>query len=347
MSESMSAEWEIWLSQEKSNHEVIKRQLEEFSSYLESPGELQYRAFWDHAKETSEMIDTLSPLPEDERDEFRRTYDNIRKEAKKRQSEEWETRAMKSQQMRVSILKKVEEAFSHTEGALDNIHSLNKAQSLLSEALNLLKNGGERSSNDNPENSPSNNVLLRDDRQICWDKWREANDLVFNSKQTIWDEHHEKILPEAKSALEEANDGDPFQALDKVKETQQHLKKDPLGKIQRDELRSILNEAWEIAIAKVNAIREDKKRSYEEWLERMENQIEEWTSQHRTNSEESTKLQEDLETIKDKIQSARSKDIGDKLREQIAEKRDQIKNFERINRQLEEKIQTVKTKLDE
>ena len=347
MSESMSAEWEKWLSHEKSNHEVIKRKLEEFSSYLETDGELQYRAFWDHAKETSEMIETLAPLPDDEREEFRRTYDNIRKEAKKRQSEEWETRSIKSQQMRESILKKVEEASINTEGALDNIQSLNKAQSLLSEALALLKNGGERSSNENGVNAPSNNVLLRDDRQICWDKWRELNDLVFSSKQVIWDSHHEKILPQAQVALEEANDGDPFQAIDKVKETQQHLKKAPLGKVQRDELRGILNEAWETAITKVNAIRDDKKRKYEEWLERMENQVEDWSSQHRKNTEESEQLQEELETIKDKIQSARSKEVGDKLREQIAEKREQIKNFERLNRQLEEKIQTVKSKLDE
>ncbi len=348
MTESMAAEWENWLEQEKSNRDSIEKQLGDLSSFNDSPGEFRYREFWDLAREISGMIKTVSPLPDNDREDLQRNFDRICRETKKKQANERETRMANSKQNRQAILEKVGEANSCAEAAPDDIQTLNQAQALLSEALSWLKNDGGKSgpADESSEASPVTNDLMREDRQICWDKWREANEFVFGRRQAIWEENYDQVDPGAKVALDEANEGDPFQALEKVKEAQKKLKETPLSKTQREDIRNILNSAWEIAIAKVNTIREEKKRNYEEWMERMESQLGDWTSQFQQNEETITKLQAEIEVFKEQIQSARAKEVGDKLRDQIAEKRQEIKGLERTNGQLEEKIQTIKNKLD-
>ena len=344
----MATEWENWLGQEKSNRESIDKQLGDLSSFHDNPGEFRYREFWDLARETSEMIKTQTPLPDNDREELQRKFDRICRETKKKQANERGARMGNSKRNRDTILEKVREANSCAESAPDDIQILNKAQALLGEALSWLKNDGGKSgpADENPEVSPITNDLMREDRQICWDKWREANEMVFGRRQAIWEENYDQVDPGAKDALDEANEGDPFQALEKVKEAQKKLKETPLSKTHREDIRNILNSAWEIAIAKVNTIRDEKKRNYEEWLERMESQLGEWTAQFQQNEETTTKLQAEIEIFKEQIQSARAKEVGDKLRDQIAEKRQEIKGLERMNGQLEEKIQTIKNKLD-
>ena len=348
MTESMAAEWEKWIEQEKTNREAIEKQLSDLSAFNDSPSEFRYREFWDLARQISETIKTVSPLPDNDRDNLQRDFDRICRETKKRQVNERETRMANSKQNRDAILGKVGEAISIAEAGTEDIQSLNKAQALLSEALGWLKNGGGKSNaaDDNSEATPVSNDLMRDDRQICWDKWREANEMVFGHRQAIWEQNYDQVDPGAKAALDEANDGDPFRSLEKVKEAQKKLKETPLSKTQREDIRNILNSAWEIAIEKVNTIREEKKRNYEEWLERMEGQLNDWTSQFEQNTQTITNLQAEIEVIKEQIQSARAKEVGDKLRDQIAEKRQEIRGLERTNSQLEEKIQAIKNKLD-
>lgn len=347
MTESMSEEWEKWLAQETSNRETIEKQLDDLSSTYGGAGDSRYREFWDHARQISEMINTVTPLPENERDQLRGRYNRICSEIKKKQDQEREIRIVQSKKVREVILAKVHEARNRAESDPDNISSLNAAQSLLSEALKWLKNGGQTSetSGEESENQLAGSSLLRDDRQMCWDKWREANDLVFSRRQIIWDQNYENVAPGTKEALEEADEGDPFQALDKVKEVQSRLKGTPLSKTQREELRDTLNSAWEIAIGKVNAIRDEKKRKYEEWLGRVEGQVDQWMSEFHANAETSEKLQSEIEALLEGIQSARSKEVGDKYREQIAEKRQKIKDIERTNRQLGERIQAAKDRI--
>jgi hypothetical protein len=155
--------------------------------------------------------------------------------------------------------------------------TLSKAQSLLKEALALLKNGGNNAGSET--GSAPIQGLLREDREDCWDKWKETNDLVHNCRQSIWGKDYEQIHPETQAALDEANDGNPHQALEKIKKVQQRLRNASLSKTHRDELRATLNSAWETAIFKVNEIRDEKRQQYEEWMSRMEGQFEEYKVQ--------------------------------------------------------------------
>ena len=340
----MAEEWEKWVDKEKSNIETIEQRIEDLSSRYENLDGFRYREFWDEANQIPKLIESLTPLPPNERERLLETHDHICKRIKKKQQQEWEVRREQSKQNRKSIEQKVQEAHSLAESAPEDMKTLSKAQSLLKEALALLKSDGK---NDGAESgSAPIHGLLREDREDCWDKWKEANDLVHNCRQVIWSKNYEQIHPETQATLDEANDGNPHQALEKIKKVQQRLRNASLSKTHREELRATLNSAWDIAIFKVNEIRDEKRQKYEEWMSRMEGQLEALTGQFQENQATVSKLQDEVEQFKEAIQSIRSREYGDKIREEIAKKREKIKELEVINRQLEGKIQAVKGKLE-
>ena len=347
MSESMSAEWEKWLTQERSNVEHIESRLATLSLSVENHGAPRYREFWIDANEISNMLNTLTPFPEEDKERLSAQHKRICREVKKRQDEEWQARRAQSKQMRASIEEKIQNACACADSAPDDADNLTKAQASLSETLALLKNNGECDPppSDTAGASSSYSGLLQEDRGYCWEKWKEANDAVFARRQAIWDRNYEVINPDARAACEEANSGDPFQALEKVKETQGRLKDVQLSRTQREEVRNTLNSAWETAITKANTIREKKRKRHEEWLVRMEGNVAQWTDMLRRNKETALEMTDQVRKLSGEIRNAISKEHADMLRDWIAEKRQKIKEINEMNTELEEKIASAKEKL--
>lgn len=342
MSESMAEEWARWLEQETSNIRTLEQRIEELTSNHESPSGLSYREFWTETEEIVSLFETLAPIPESERERLKDKFDRICREAKKKQQQEWKDRLSQSGQNRTIIEEKISEAASLADSGPEDIKILTRAQGLLKDALSKLKSNAP----DDDGNESTGLALLREDRQACWDKWREANDTIHTRRLAVWQANYESIRPEASAALDEAEEGDSQQALEKVKKAQRRLKTLPLTREQRDEIRDILNKAWDVAIFKVNEIRDAKRRKYEEWIGRMEGQMEELTAQFRQNEENAVRLQGEVDQLKEAIQEIKSREYGDTIREHITKKREQIKELEVINRQLEGKIQSVKNRLE-
>jgi len=354
MSDLMSVEWEKWLEQEKSNYQAMEKQLADLTNGHVVAGVFQYREFWAHANEVAEKIKTITPLPEDDRERLQEEFQRICRDVKRRQAEERDSRRAESRQRRETIERKIAEARSCAESAPEDMKSLNKAQALLGEALAMLKEGTPQKADPAKEDSaaptpaevaPAGGGLLREDRQACWDKWRQANDFVFGKRQAIWNRDYEEVIPKVKEAVAEASEGDSFHALDKIKEVQALLKKAHLSKTQREEIRGMLNGAWETAIGKVNAVRDEKRRKYEEWLSRMEANLQRWTEELGKNKEMEAQLEAEMAQIKEQIQTAKSREVTDALREQLSQNRQKIASLGRLNKQLEEKIEAVKAKI--
>ncbi|MFP3975463.1 MAG: hypothetical protein ACLFVK_04480 [Dehalococcoidia bacterium] len=347
MSELMAKEWAEWLEREKSNVETLESKLENLSSNHGGPGGFQYQEFWAEANELAELFDSLTPLPQQDKDRLWDQYLRICDEVKKREAKQLEARKSQSTQKRQLIEQKIAEAASVAESAPDDIQTLSQAQSYLKEALSLLKGkpDDQSASADDEASSPHTWALMRRDRQVCWDKWREVNDTIHSRRQAIWDSNYEQIEKDAKAALEEANGRNPYEALEMVKAAQSRLKEIALSKTQRDEMKTLLSQAWDTAIGRVNEIREKRRKKQEEWLNQKQNEVQELANQLRENEETHSKLQDEVEKLKEAIHGSRSKEYGDKLRTQIAEKRRKIRDIERENRQLEERIEEAKNKL--
>ncbi len=345
MSDLMAREWAEWLEREKSNIETLENKLENLSSNHEGPNGFRYQEFWAEANEIEELFNLLTPLPPQDKERLWDHYVRICEDTKKKQAKQLEARKAQSTQKRKIIEQKIAEATSCAESAPDDIQTLSQAQSYLKEALALLKGTPDNQTSEDEASSPHTWALMRRDRQKCWDKWKEINDTIHARRQAIWDKNYEQIEKEAKAALEEANGHNPYEALEMVKAAQSRLKETSLSKTQRDEMKDILSQAWDTAIARVNEIREKRRKKQEEWLNQKQNEVQNLTDQFRESEESHSKLQGEVEKLREAIHGSRSKEYGDKLRSQIAEKRRKIRDIERGNRQLEEKIEEAKSKL--
>jgi hypothetical protein len=365
--ESMAGEWEKWLALERANVETLQKRLKGLSSNHDRPEGFRHREFWAEASEISGLLETLTPLPPGEKEKLQTEYDRICRETKRRQEKEqqthreqarqvqekrereWKGRRAQSKQMRDSIEAKIQEALASAESVPEDIATLTKAQSSLKEALVLLK--GEREgpdATDKPAETVqvnSSSSLLREDEQACWEKWRTANDSIFARRKALWDRSYSQLQPESKAALNEASTGDPFQALEKVKEAQSHLKESPLNKSQREEIKSTLNSAWDMAIAKVNGIRETKRKKHEDWLGRMRIQVERWANVLQENKEEISELEGQIKRHQAEIKAARSPEYSDTLRNLVKEKHQKIREIKESGKELEERISSVREKL--
>jgi len=346
MTETMSSEWEKWLDQERQNIETLQTRIEALSSSYATEEGFQYREFWDEAKEIDGLFDSLTPLPPEVRDELRAKYNRICGEVKKRQDTEWQGRKVDSKQSRQLIEEKILKALSHAEASPEDITVLAEAQTQLSQVLSWLKgNGKESDPTAQRQETPDGRKLLRGDGQACWDKWRAANDFVFGRRQAIWERNYQQVQPQVQAAVDEANDGDPFQALDKVKEAQTFLKENPLSKACREEVRAGLNGAWDVAIAKVNEIREEKRSKHEKWQGRMESNLGRWSDVLQKNKEEASDLEDQIKRLQSEIKSSTSPEYSQTLRDWIGEKRLKLKEINASMADLEERIGFVREKL--
>lgn len=343
MSESMAEEWAKWLEKERSNLEVLEQRIEELSTNHQSPEGFQYIKFWAETDEISSLLETMQPLPRNEKIRLQGMLDSICHDIKKQQQRERREQQAQSRQSREEIEEKMNQAQTMADSAPDDIKTLNKAQALLKSAHESLKDGG----GDNEAKSLSQKAaLMRNDRQACWDKWREINDLIHERRQAIWDRNYQHIEGRVRNAVAEASDGNPHEGLKKIKGVQKDLKAMALNREHREEIKNTLNEAWDKAIFKVNEIREEKQRKFEGWLSQTEGQLEQLEEQLKLNQEESSRIQAEIEQFKEAIQSVRARDYGDSLREKIAGRRARLKELEVLNRQIEGRIQALRVKIE-
>jgi hypothetical protein len=344
----MSSERQQWIEQAKSNADAMEQEIESLSSSHWNLFERQYREFWAHAKEISGMFKTLKPLLKEDRERLWARFSHICEETKRKQEQVRETRRIQSRQKRELIEGKIKEAYYWAKGARDT-DSLSKAKLLLNEALEWLKNGwgGFNLATELVETTLGNEGrLLRKDRDACWEKWREANEAIHWRRQEMWDSNYHQLRSEAGDALNTAHHGDPHDALAKVKEIQRNLKATQMSKPQRQEIRGLLNDAWERAISKINKIREEKRRTHEEWLSRMEDHVERWTDLIEKNEGLISGLEDQIDRLEVEARYARSNEYADRVRSWIEEKYQMIRDIRETNRESEEKIRSVKSRMN-
>ncbi len=271
--------------QSKENAGYLGKEIDRLEAGYWDNLKFDYNAFWERAKQISAAFKERKPLSKEDRERLWGKFDNICKETKRRQNQEWSTRRLQSKNKKELIETRIREASNYIGGAYNNEH-LSKSKSLLNEALEIMKDGWSgRSALEQIINDVTGDIgnLLREDRESCWQKWREANQALYYKRQSISENNYRQIKSKAYEALSAASDGDPREALSKVKETQIELKDVYIDRVQRGEIRQLLNESWNKATYRLNLVREEKRRKYEEWRSRAENNIERWSELLRKN----------------------------------------------------------------
>ncbi len=343
----MSIDHDKWNEQAKSNASAIEHEIESLKNGHWNLFKRQYREFWAHAKEISGMFKTMKPVLREDRERLWAKFSSTCEETKRTQEREKESRRAASKQKRDLVESKIKEAYYQAKGAQSS-SDLSEAKSLLNKALQWMKDGwgGFNVATDLVETALGNEgKLTREDRDQCWEKWKEVNEIIKFRRQELWELNYNHFRSKASDALNTAHYGDPREAKSKVKDVQREMKGTQMSKPQFQEIHDLLDDAWQKATSRLQEAYREGQRKHEEWLDRIQGHIERWSDLIQKNEDIISRIEEQIDRCQDMERDARSPEFADTVRGWIEEKYRKISDIRETNRELEEKIHSAKSKI--
>jgi hypothetical protein len=328
----------------KSNAGTIEYEIETLKNGHQNFFKRQYREFWTHAKEISGMFKTMKPLLREDRERLWAKFNSICEEVKRTQEREKVSRRIDSKQKRDLVESKIKEAYYQAKGARSS-SDLSQAKSLLNEALQWMKNGWGGFNVATQLTSLSEGKLTREDRDQCWEKWKEANEVIKFRRQEFWESNYNYFRSKASDALNMAHYDNPREVKSKVKDVQREIKGTQMSKPQFQKIHELLDDAWQKANSRLEEAYREGQRKHKEWHDRMEDHIERWRELIQKNEDVISRIEEQIDRCQDMERDARSPEFANTVRGWIEEKYRKISDIRETNRELEEKIRTVKSKI--
>ena len=331
--------------QEKVNDARIEREIERLTRiYLGrraqavSPG-LRYRheVFWANAEALQKQLRSL-PLAGEDRERLEAGYTSLCDQVRHDQEQEREESTVGRQNI-VSMVGDVLPLVEHSPSS----EELSTAREMLRKALQEMKQ------------SP----LLEEDREYCWTCWREANDKVSSKLQQLQTAAHDEATKQVDQCVDNAAQGDPYAALSEIKEVQLRLNELYLARDQRAELGRRLNDAWQQAQTRIGQLREERQRRRQEWLQREEqrklrqqqwqegmlSKLEEWESYVNDGQEEASRLEQEMQGLREEVQHATRPEYARVLRSMVAQKQKEIDRQKQQTAQWQSRIQELRSQL--
>lgn len=205
--------------------------------------------------------------------------------------------------------------------------------------------------------------LVRDDRDRLWSKFNDiCNEVKRNQKQErleqqVYSKVKRNLIEERiKQAYFSADPShDPVYLSEASRLLNEALEMMKSGPSESDtkllkEDREILWGMWQEAKEKLRyarqEIREQERKKYEERQMRRNELIQRWTDLVSKNEGVIARLQEQIDRLEDEVSNARSDEYADRVRGWIEEKYQKIRDINETNRELEDKIESVKSKMN-
>jgi hypothetical protein len=329
-----------------SRDEDSQRQIERLESEIESLRNghkemfhRKYAEFFSHAKQIGQLFKGSRLIPHAERErlwnDFGAICDGVREESNR----ERESRINNSGVKKSVIEGDIQEAYHWAKGS-DSIADLQEAERRLAVITEKMKDGwgGFTATTDFFESIAGNEgKLTRDDRDYLWEKWREAKAAIRDRRAWLSELHYDHLRDVAGDCLNLAH-SDPRVAKDRIKRANAEMKQQPMNSVQYSEVRRMLDEAWELAS-------HTSSERHHEWRQKMESHVERWAELLEKNEGVIANLEQQIEECKEMEANARTEDFAERARGWIEEKMDKIRDIRRTNEELEDKIESVKSKL--
>lgn len=336
-----------WEQKAEQNKKSLESYIEDLK--LESAGFLgiNYKEFWTKAKEISSLFKTLRPLKREEREELWHKFSSLCDEIKRKQEKERDKKLENSKQKKSLIESKIKEAYYAAKGA-NSISDLQRSKELLNEALGWMKNGwgGFNIPTQLVESAVGGEgILTKEDRDVCWQKWKEANETVKYRREELSRQNYEHFKSRAYGTLNSAEYDDPKDAKSKIRDVQQEMKGTFMSRDQFQDVHNILDTAWKKACDRQQKAYEERQTRHKEWADHMQKNIERWSELIQKNEDVISKIESQIDKCQEMEQNASSSDFASTVRGWIEEKYQKIEQIRDTNRSLEEKIRSVRDKL--
>jgi hypothetical protein len=231
-------------------------------------------------------------------------------------------RAAASAQRRDYLKRLLSDAYFQAHGA-ESGTDLRKANEMLQEVLEKMKDKSER--------------MLREDHEGCWQRWLEVKETAKWKRKEICDFNYGHFRNEAYKAKGWAEEL-PKDAKAKVREVQAEMKGRTMEKWQFDEIRGILDDAYKTAAGV-------SQRRHEEWRYKTESAKSRKLELLEKNRNIIRNIEQQIDRCYDMLREARSSEHQYRVQGWIDEKSSKIRDIERSNRELEDQIRNIDSKL--
>lgn len=308
-----------------------------------------YTGFWAQVRIINDLFRTLKPIEKDERQKLWERFSSICDDIKRKSADERLKKRVQSQDKKDGIKSLIKETYLQAKGA-NTRDDLNEAKDKLQMALARMKDGwgGYNLATDLVSSIIGDEgILSKEDRDYCWTKWKEASEAINYRWKELCELSYGEFIKEAWDAHGEANNGDPYEALKKVKGVQTRMKGKLIARDGRQEIFNILEKAWQTASNKIRDKKEEKVRKQDEWRDRMHSHIERWENQVSNTEGLIDRIRSQIDDLEGKASNARTADFADRVRGWIQEKYDFINKLQSQISALEDKIRSVKDKLND
>jgi hypothetical protein len=318
----------------ETNAAKLQSELEDLQSRLWATP--NYREFWAHVKEINQLFKALKPIAPESRQRLWADLSSVCQQAKRQQEREVQKRKGISEQKMQLVQSKLSEAYHQVKGSR-SAGDLADAREMLNTALAWMKNGWSGFTATTELFALNDGRMTKSDHDACWQRWQEVNEALRARRREFAGYQFERFENEAGEAITLA-DFEPKKAKDRVKAIQCALRGAMRSREQFDQIRSLLDRAWEGATAK-------QQKHHEEWksrqlshvtrkrdlIEQMELQIE--------------GLEGQIDHCRDLEAGARTDDYAQTIRGWIETKYDKISAKRRFIEELEEQIRSITEKM--
>ncbi len=333
---------------------------------------IKFKEFWDHSREMTELFKTLKPLLKEDREELWASFRTICDNTKRKENEERDRFFYNSKEKKELAWIDMNEAYHYGHGAQGK-KDIESANFHLQKALARLKDTTVR--------------LTKEHSQECWDKYNEALRAIRYRREELQELSYEnlrgiaydvltlsKINPfdagkKMKYFFERLKEGyinkeqreDLMKIIDEAREHMNYkfeeLRKEKERKQKEWEERQRERERKQKEWEERQRERERKQREWEEkkkeWernrherIDRLRGVLDGMESSRDKQEEYARRVESQIDDLKDKKYDARGS-YADRLEDWISEKEDKLYDVRNNLRSLEDKIDSVRTKLDD
>ncbi len=346
---------ERWLQLARANAEVIRAEIVKLKEHLSREPRPSFAEFWAHAREVTSMFKTFRPMEAKEREALWAEFHAFCEATRTFQEGERQKVREESRAKRTLIEEKIAAAGACLSPDAGE-EALARAQSLLSEALNLMKThpaagaaagtaaeeGPEAETVQKPEMDAR---LIREDREACWSRWVEVREAVKTRRREIRNLVLGALKARAEGFLESAGGDDPHGVQASIRAFQGEVKEAPLPPSDKERIRTILRAAWKRASERIEALKEERRQKHAEWLSRMTEHLTRWEAALYKNEDLLARIRAEVEDLERRIQGAREPSAAERFKGWLEEKRKRLAGVEATHAELAEKIRAVRAKM--
>lgn len=320
------------------NAEVLSTAIEQLrdssgTHFLDDPERCKPE-YHNHSQAVSRLFKELKPLRREDRERLWQSFNDIRDAVQRNQ-----TRFVDhSRQKREGIEQRIKEAYWIGISARE-LGDFSKADAILEEVLGWMKDGWEG------YNLPTqlfsvtrSGRMTREDHQFCWNAYKQTRSDISSHRRDLQEQNYRSGHESARHVLQRAYNGNIQEVRESIKECNQQLKGMLLTKEQRQDIRELLDQAWQ-------ELQNRSDRRKREWVERQQEWIARTSERIEKNQEYIERLEQQVEDLQDKLAGARTQEFAERVQGWINEKYQKMSEVHNSTVELEEKLAEAQEKL--